>query len=288
MNSTIFINDLTLIDFSIINPQGLIVGASARLNLELTGAVDGHEGVVIDFSAAKKQIKELIDGSEGFDHKCWVNLSDPNIIVTDDLGTGKVTVTHAISKFSVSARADAFAWIDDFEGTQSITKFLNEKLRPVVVSKVSLNTAVVPAPFCNTETHVFRYVHGLKNSSSYGCKNIVHGHKSYLQATAHDPDSLMVQYKLKEIAQWLDGAIFAQEEDLGPSDGIVYQIKYSTDERGPMAMKFTQKLIVLETQTTVEHLVEYVAARFHDDLVQAGITSIYMSEGLCKGAKVTL
>lgn len=288
LESSIYFNDLTVIDFSVINSEGQIVGGSATLNLELSGPVDNHEGVVVDFSAGKKQIKELIDGYGGFDHKCWVNVNDPNIIIEQNLARGTATVKHTVSNLIITAEEDAFSWVQDYHGTNDIQAFLNEKLAPYVVSNVALNTQIIPVPRSNTGSHVFRYVHGLKYSSSYGCKNLVHGHKSYISGVVDRPeDSARADIILSGIAKSLDGTIFADTED-ATVDGLTYTVAYETAERGKMSMSFSQKFVVLETQTTVEHLVEYIRARYYDQLKAAGIKELYVSEGLCKGAKVLL
>lgn len=286
MESSIFFNDLTVIDFSLITKDGLIVGGSATLNLELSGPVDSHEGVVVDFSAGKKQIKALIDGIGGFDHKCWVNVDEPNIIIEQNVETDTVKVTHRLSGLTIEGETDMFSWIHGDRPEDEITKFLNDRLSPYVVSNVFLNTSVIPVPTTDTTSHIFRYVHGLKYSTSYGCKNLVHGHKSYISAKlAPNADKGLADRVLASIASALDGTIFADAEDTD-AKGLTYKVSYSTKERGRMSMSFTQKFIVLETQTTVEHLVEYIRARYYDQLTTAGVVELYVSEGLCKGAKV--
>lgn len=285
MESSIFFNDLTVIDFSLITKDGLIVGGSATLNLELSGPIDSHEGVVVDFSAGKKQIKALIDGIGGFDHKCWVNVDEPNIIIEQNVEADTVKVTHRLSGLTIEGETDMFSWIHGDRPEDEITKFLNERLSPYIVSNVFLNTSVIPVPTTDTTSHIFRYVHGLKYSTSHGCKNLVHGHKSYISAKlAPNADKGLADRVLASITSALDGTIFADAEDTD-AKGLTYKVSYSTKERGHMSMSFTQKFIVLETQTTVEHLVEYIRARYYDQLTTAGVVELYVSEGLCKGAK---
>lgn len=285
MESSIFLNDLTVIDYSIVTAQGVILGGAATLNLEVTGPVEAHEGVVIDFSACKKQIKALIDGIGGFDHKCWVNVDDTNVVI--DIDAEYTQITHRLSGLNIKAERDAFAFVSN-DPTSDIAEFLNAELAPYIVSNINLNPTIIPVPRANTGSMIFRYVHGLKNSSSYGCKNIVHGHKSWISAVVVDGGQQTAERVLSGIAADLDGCIFAHAEDLVASEGGVYTLEYATSERGTMSMSFTQKLIVLETQTTVEHIVEYVRARYYDQLKAVGVKELFVSEGLCKGAKVTL
>lgn len=116
----------------------------------------------------------------------------------------------------------------------------------------------------------------------------MHGHKSWVAATVLEGYQSISDYVLAAIATDLNECIFVHAEDLKSTENGIYKIEYETQERGKMSMSFTQKLIVLETQTTVEHIVEYVRARYYDQLKAAGVQELFVSEGLCKGAKVTI
>lgn len=289
--STIFFNDMTIIDFSIITTDGMVVGGSVHLSLDVSGAVDGEEGVVVDFSAGKKLIKELIDGVNGFDHKCWVNTTDPNIVITTD--NGMVTVKHRRGGLSVTAHWAAFSFVGA-NPDADIQTFLNEELAKrglnYTVSNVTLTGLPINVPRADTPAFGFQYVHGLKYSSSYGCKNIVHGHRSFISASVAEGANMdVVEKTLISIANDLHNAIFVHTEDIvSVDDAGNYVIGYTTDERGPMSLSVIQKMIFLETQTTVEHIVEYVRARYYDQLKVLGVTQLFVSEGLSKGASVAI
>lgn len=72
--STLFIGNLTTIDYAYIHPtRYTIKGGSLNLSVEVTGDIEPVENVVVDFGTIKKKIKSLIDDKEeGFDHKLWV------------------------------------------------------------------------------------------------------------------------------------------------------------------------------------------------------------------------
>lgn len=289
--STIFFNDMTIIDFSIVTTDGMLVGGSAQLSLDVTGDVDSEEGVVIDFSQGKELIKQWIDGEGGFDHKCWVNTTDPNVVITTD--NGMVTVKHRRGGLSVTAHWDAFTFVGA-NPEQDIEQFLNDKLEEAgigcIVKNVTLSFEPINVPRADTAACGFRYVHGLKYSSSYGCKNIVHGHKSFISASVHEGADLSVVEKvLMGISTDLHNAIFVHTEDVSYVDEVgCYTISYTTKERGMMSMTAIQKMIFLETQTTVEHIVEYIRARYYDQLKVVGVNQLFVSEGLSKGASVTI
>lgn len=290
--STIFFNDLTVIDFSVVTTDGLIMGGSAQLSLSLTGAVDSTEGVVVDFSEGKKLIKRWIDGEDGFDHKCWINHTDPNMLVEND--GERVKVMHRRGgALSIAASEDAFAFVGA-DPALDIEQFLNSKFAdeglPVNVSDVTLTFDPINVPNASTSAVSFRYVHGLKNSSSYGCKNIAHGHKSFMSATLHNGYNVdAATLVLESIAADLNNAVFVHTEDIQSVDEVgYYKIGYTTNERGAMSMSISQKMIFLETQTTIEHIIEYIRAKYYDHLVVSGVDKLYVSEGLSKGAVVSI
>lgn len=68
--SKIFIRNVTVLDCAIWHLKEGPLGQSWSVDVEFHGETD-HEGVVLDFSAAKKQAKEAID--EHFDHRLLIS-----------------------------------------------------------------------------------------------------------------------------------------------------------------------------------------------------------------------
>ena len=68
--SKIFIRNVTVLDCAVWRLKEGPVGQSWSVDVEFHGETD-HEGVVLDFSAAKKQAKEAID--EHFDHRLLIS-----------------------------------------------------------------------------------------------------------------------------------------------------------------------------------------------------------------------
>jgi hypothetical protein len=92
------------------------------------------------------------------------------------------------------------------------------------------------------------------------------------------------------IAADLDDTIFIFDTNIIEDDDVHLVIEYHTEARGRFYGAYTKaayKLAVLPTETTVEHLVDYVANKYSTALNDAGVEMVLMSEGLSKGACVT-
>lgn len=283
MKSSLFLNDTTNIDHAFIDDLGMIVGGSFRPKFIVTGEVDQHENVVVDFSTIKKTIKKLIDDNdEGFDHKLWwiTGLSLGDIEFTVD------TVTITTPMLTITGPKNIVRVIDQVH----LNGYLEERLQEIypavnITIDTTLTTEFDLHPNMNSKAHMFRYVHGLKESTSWGCQNIGHGHLSYI--AANTTDQLETDLVLAKIAVELDNTIFAWNDNTGGNDA---DIKY-TCSRGEMSMTLhdaSDSCIVLGTETTIENIVNFIATEWFEELASAGVKQLYVSEGLSKGAVVDL
>ena len=300
MKSTLIFNELTCVDHAYIDSEGRIVGGSFMLNVILTGSVQAGEEVVIDFSKGKKQIKAVIDDhATGFDHKLWIMNDSPAVLSFAEAGNTTVETNCVKLQLADDAirRVDG-TYFDLKSIEQAFSSHLEEALnRDGEATKYSVICRLSPVPVAhNGSQYAFRYAHGLPHSSSYGCQNIAHGHLSYfmlMDENYHPVKHTEVPYKeLLNIAMELDNTYFYHKGNYrGKSvelDTGVIHVGYES-QRGAFAASFvegTHKLVELETDTTIEHLIEYMKPKFQQF---KGIAKYLMvSEGLAKGAIVEL
>ncbi len=313
MRSSMFLNQPTVIDHAYIDNDGYVVGGSFNPCFTISGKVDPTEKVVVDFSTIKKSLKAAIDDREqGFDHKLWVLPQFSNCMVTQlsgdmlhivtphitlDLPTTAVKFLHNSEEYSLSSCGkDLRIYLDRVLG----------KIYPNVDVSVQVKNSQYPQLLIiddeenekvDSQYEMFRYQHGLKDSTSWGCQSLAHGHLSFLQLLyTHNDDEVMeelndqVYFLLERIKSYLDGATFINAENLVPAfvSGNT-AIEYTT-ERGFFRAEYDQscKLIVLKTETTIEYIIEHVVEHFREDLASVQASSIYVSEGLSKGAVIQL
>lgn len=302
--STMFLSNISIVDHAYIDQRGNIVGGSFNPSFFVSGEIDPVEQVVVDFSAVKKQIKQIIDDKQkGFDHKLWFihGFSAGTVSVTSILGgepnsriDGLLIITPTTT---ISLPTNAVTTISGGDySVDSIARFMGEyvqtelrKLHPNVnieVECVNSEDAHYPTPYQSAPT--FRYAHGLKQSTSWGCKNIAHGHLSYIQLLPGNVETLELA---TNIATDIDDTIFIFAENVVAEDNDTVLVEYVTQERGAFSARYKKdayNLVILETETTVEHLVEYVAAKYADEFDALSVDAVLVSEGLSKGACIKL
>lgn len=313
-NSSIFFNEPTVIDHSFIAGDGGCYGGSVNPSFYVTGAINLDENVVLDFSSGKKRIKAWIDDNDnGFDHKCWIirgvsnfdsvyavedqtrvddwdylaSNQDPDRVLT--LSTRRLTVTAPKSAFRFMLNDAKFAEV--YKAVETEMRLWLEANMSDFKFDVRMCANAVPSTI--KPYQLFRYVHGLKNSTSWGCQNIAHGHLSYIDIDT--PAGTDVEFKeqiLKSIAKSLDNTIFISGENYSKNE-YFHTISYTSQTRGDFTMALPvqqpfHKFVVFETETTIEHIIEYVAALFKPQLQSLKATKLYVSEGLSKGALMEL
>lgn len=312
LESQIVFNEPTVIDHSFIAGDGCIYGGSVNPSFIVSGSVDPTENVVLDFSSGKQQIKKWIDAERGgFDHKCWIipgisgilsidradgtrvldwnslsSLTDNDELLT--VTTTQIIITAPKSAFKIFTNAAGYSAVYQ-AATAEITDWLTFNM-PEFTFEVQMLTN--PATWTRGPYSLFRYVHGLKDSTSWGCQNIAHGHLSYIQIEApKTTDVESVKNACASIARDLDNTVFVNAANF-KSDLYQRTIQYTSTSRGKFSMSFHQtsahKLVVLETETTIEHIVEFVAAKYSTLLKSLNATRLHVSEGLTKGAVLTL
>ncbi|MGB1262453.1 MAG: 6-carboxytetrahydropterin synthase [Cognaticolwellia sp.] len=172
----LFVNDLTVIDFSYCCATRGIVGESWIVDVLLDGSLN-EMSMVLDFAVVKKQIKAIID--EAVDHKLLLPMLDSAITVADSTDRADhefVDFSSQQGSYYLQSPQCAFAKIDAAKiDIASVTTYLTDIILaqlPKNVQGLTLNLRPE-----NIDGAYYHYTHGLKLHDG-NCQRIAHGHRS--------------------------------------------------------------------------------------------------------------
>lgn len=284
--ATLFVDNLTVLDFSYLHPKRGMVGESWIVDLELSGQLD-HQSMVFDFGHIKKRIKQALDTIA--DHRLLVpEASDLLTLGTDgetDEGDTRVSVTWRYPAGEIRLRSPASSVLL-VPGTEinkgSLTPYLIEKIRaelPNNVEEVLLNLReeeTGTAPF-------YHYSHGLKKHDG-NCQRIAHGHRSAIHIWENGRRS---RYWEKMWADRWEDIYLATAEDLEGTyfieDVPHHRFRYQAPQGKFELLIPEDHCYVLATDTTVELLAEHIASELVREAPGKHFR-VRAFEGVAKGA----
>lgn len=288
----LFVNDLTVMDFSYLCPQRGIVGESWIVDIVLDGALN-EQSMVLDFGKVKKQIKAIIDDS--VDHKLLVPTEHEYTAVkhNDDDTSQWVDFTRPEGRsIHLYCPADAFAFIE----AETITmQAVIDYLRAVIKRQLPQNVEGLQLSLRTEQIDGFyyHYTHGLKKHDG-NCQRIAHGHRSKI-TIALDNIRQPVLEKLWS-NQWQDIYLGSRDDVVSvPQLNRSEAAKQLTREATHVGYSYVAEqglfeLIVpkaenylLETDSTVECIAEYLAQQIHQRHPKQKVM-VRAFEGVGKGA----
>lgn len=297
--STMFLNYLTCVDHAYIDDNGRVVGGSYHPNFLVGGKVDETEQVVVDFSSVKKQIKAAVDDKEtGFDHKLWII---PGYSRCEwDIWQDQMTIRTPACELEMPKNAVKI-FQNNFIGTfqETVQRAIQQhvwqaldQLHPQ--ADISVECQLTTQAFMKDpqKSFMFRYSHGLKNSTSWGCQNHSHGHLSWIEIehdVFYNPDCQDCKRAIQTVydaVQQVDGAILIFSQNIIEQTDTHIRIQYAT-ERGVWKASYSKahnKLIVVEKETTIENITDWFVDQHVGTLAMGHVKRVYISEGLSKGA----
>jgi len=298
LNTTkIFIQDVTLLDCAILYPSTGPKGKSWYVDITWEGFKDNN-GVIFDFSLAKKSAKNTIDHE--FDHKLLVNgnsirfQSNTQTIVIENykenlffaINTYNNSVTR-ISKDTIAALDDNDLSLLEKEIAQSILRNSPKNVKSVTVTLREHELNKNPNYFSYTHSLCHHYgncqrFHGHSNiievfengklnleKSTFAAKKL---NNSYIISRSYVVDSWNTKL-IQEIIDYCPELLELKETVLAA------QYKGTQGEVAIILPK--ENVFTLEQESTVENLAEFVYQLFSPQEQQIEIRAY---EGLSKGA----
>jgi 6-pyruvoyl-tetrahydropterin synthase len=291
----LFVDDLTVIDFSYFCKDRGIVGESWIVDVLLDGSLN-EQSMVLDFAIVKKQIKAIID--DAVDHKLLVPLQEQNVKVNNSNFNENHLMLDLLSKrasYYLQSPECAFALIDCLEITiESVNSYLNKIIMAELPNNVQGLTLTLRPE--NITSDYYHYTHGLKLHDG-NCQRIAHGHRSKIQIFVDDVRNSQLENKWCK--RWQDIYIASEADRVQKSEIQLseqamlnvtpdHQYFSYTAPQGRFDIAVDNKVLdVVDCDSTVELLADFIARQLHKDLPDNTIKVIGY-EGVAKGAIVSV
>ncbi|TVL50787.1 hypothetical protein AYI98_07605 [Shewanella algae] len=283
----LFVNDLTVIDSSVVYADRGIVGESWIVDLMLIGDLNS-ESMVLDFGVVKKQIKALID--QLVDHCLIVPTKASSVTYVKDAHSTWVMGNRCReATFFVKGPAQAFCFIDsDFIDEATLSTYLEGAILsqlPENVKNISLTLRRewIDEPY-------YHYSHGLKKHSG-NCQRIAHGHRSRIKVFKNGKiDRELQEYWAK---RWEDIYLVTEEDIVDAATLSVPALELqgerfiaSSYESGQGMFEILlplERVEVVNIDSTVEEIASYIARELAEQN-QGQMIEVHAFEGVGKGA----
>jgi 6-pyruvoyl-tetrahydropterin synthase len=250
---SLFVDNLTVLDFTYLHAERGLVGESWIVDIELHGALD-DQGMVLDFGDVKKALKREIDRLA--DHRLVlpdalpglnvVELPDDNLRIEYTSAAGERVLVECPP---VAVLRLALAEID----RSGMSAFLVTRLRAVVPPNVE--RIVVQLRAEPIDGAYYHYSHGLKKHAG-ACQRIAHGHRSRLVI---EEDGVRNTALEDRWAGLFRDIYIGSTEDLGytPSPGYLRFNHVSSEGRYTLELP-RKRVYLIDTDSTVELIAQHI------------------------------
>ena len=272
----LFVNQLTVLDFSYLHAKRGLVGESWHVDIELQGGLD-EQGMVLDFGDVKRQVKQLID--DRFDHRLLVPADHPGLKTT-----GKELRFPLVNGNQVRhlGPSEALQFIPGSAITpESIAQAIGQALHPSLPKNVqAVNLRLYPE---NIQTPFYQYSHGLKLHCG-NCQRIAHGHRSAIEIQRNGQRDNTLE---KHWAATLQDSYIGTEEDMvaitSHNDQTYFRFAYSA-EQGDFELELpAARCYLIQTESTVENIARHIRETLESEYPGEHFL-VRAFEGIGKGA----
>ncbi len=276
----LFVDNLTILDFSYFDQKRGILGESWQVNLTLGGELDA-QGMIFDFGHVKKQVKQLIDAQ--VDHRLLLATRKLRP-TTENLEDGRTRLQwkNKLGNYEHIAPSEAVVLIDvDHINEENVATYLEALLREVLPAnvkeiRVELSQELIEGAW-------YHYSHGLKKHLG-NCQRIVHGHRSRLEI-----------YKNHKRDAELEDLWAARFRDIYIGTREDVQRRFEIDGKAHIEFAYTgsqgkfelvmpsSQVYLIDSDSTVELIAEHIAQKCQkSDPDNHFLVKAY--EGIGKGA----
>ncbi|MBK0093596.1 6-carboxytetrahydropterin synthase [Erwinia sp. S63] len=288
----LFVNNLTVIDFSFLDIQRGLVGESLIVDINIKGELD-HQSMVMDFSKLKKEIKKYID--ETIDHALVIPWNSPQVSFVSKALTAEVTLRTDEGEVDcyVSGPVKAFCPIQSGKINRDvIERWLTTRINAIMPANIE--SVSVSLREEHIGGHYYHYAHGLKKHEG-NCQRIAHGHRSairiYINGERHP------SWEMFWAKRWRDCYLMSEEDVVADfsklsvgaqqiaNENLIASAYTSTQGRFELLIRHG-RVEILPYDTTVERIACYIKQDMVYSQPDLGNLVVHAYEGIEKGAIV--
>lgn len=276
----LFVDNLTVIDFSYLDTNRGILGESWIVDVELQGELD-DQGMLFDFGDVKKKVKSVIDYE--IDHKLVIPATHPNVNITNQ-GSAIEAVFHADNGEQIIHKApiEALTQISDTEINKgNVSAYLCGKILQQLPANVTGINIVLREE--KNEGPFYHYSHGLKKHQG-NCQRIAHGHRSTIKIFKDGNAEPSLE---KRWASIFEDIYIGTEEDIS-THPIINDIQHTqfayTSIQGSFELTLpSRQVYLIKTDSTVEWIATHIAEQLKKESPSSQF-KVRAFEGVGKGA----
>ena len=278
----LFIDNLTVIDCSVLDPERGLIGASWAVDIELLGELD-HQSMVFDFAKVKKTIKRIIDNE--VDHKLVIpsEFEGTNVVTNGEGENLHIEFTDNKKEFiSHKSPKQAVCLINCARVSRdAVIRYLNDLIMKELPDNVQ--QLIIELHEENVKGNYYRYSHGLEKHDG-NCQRIAHGHRSQIQIWHNGQRHDQLEKNIAE--KWHDIYLGSIEHIISQGDGRI-EFRYTTDQ-GLFELSLPeQRVHLMDCDSTVECIADHLLELIQQDFsatTQKGALKVKAFEGIGKGA----
>lgn len=278
--ATLFVNNLTILDFSYLHAKRGMVGESWIVDLELSGDLD-PQGMVFDFGHIKKQLKAIIDRE--VDHRLLVPTQ--NDLLESEQQEDRIALVwqYPGGEIRMKAPESSTLFLPGTDVTKaSLVLYLMELCQqalPENVSELLLSLREEPLGIALG----YHYSHGLKKHDG-NCQRIAHGHHSRIEIHENGRRS---RYWEKIWADRWEDIYIGTREDLEGSylidDTPHLRFRYQGTQGDFELIIPEDHCYLIDSDSTVEYLAAHIAEQLANEAPGKHFR-VKAFEGVDKGA----
>ena len=272
----LFVDSLTVMDFSFLHPRRGLVGESWWLDIVLEGGLD-EQGMVLDFGEVKRQFKQLVD--EHFDHRLLVPADHERL---------------ELRERELRFHTETGDLIRHQGPTESVQFIPGKAIRPenTVQAIEAMLAPRLPSNVKSIELHLhpekiegawYRYSHGLKQHCG-NCQRIAHGHRSRIEIHR---DGVRAPALEQLWAERFQDIYIGTEADMVAitqyNDRTCFRFAYEA-EQGRFELELpADRCYLIDTESTVENIARHIRERL-ETTHPGSHFRVRAFEGIGKGA----